>query len=417
MKYKIFFILIMLIMLAGCYQEPTIKEPVIDEGVKEEAIKEEEAVIKEKVSLIKLLPEEYPYFKDDMQYKDIDKSIAKSLSYLKRVNSNKKFTFGEDTYTASYLIKSLETFNNFIATKPSEEILNRFIKAKYQVYQSAGNDAEKNLLITGYFEPLLKGSLKKTKNFTIPLYAIPKDIIYVKLGDFSEELKGKKIAGRLVKNRLQPYHDRYDIEYGNAIFNKAKKLAWIENRIDRFFLEIQGSGKVILENGEIINIHYHATNGRKYNSIGTLLIKERKIGHKEMSMQAIYEYLQENPEEIKKVLPYNKNFVFFKTEKEGPIGCISVALTPMRSIATDRKIFPQAALSFIQTYKPITDSDNNIIEWKKMNLFTQNQDTGGAIKGAGRADFFWGNGDYARLAAGYMKHKGTLFFLALKKDK
>ncbi len=404
MKYKTFFILIILIILAGCYQKP--EKPII-----------EKPIIKKQLSLIKLSPEEYPYFKDSMQYKDIDKSIIKSLSYLKKINPNKEFTFGEDTYTASYLIESLQTFNDFIATKPSEEQLNQFIKTKYKVYQAAGNDSEKNLLITGYFEPLLKGSLKKTKDFTIPLYAIPQDLIFVNLGDFSKKLKGKKISGRLVKNRLQPYHDRYDIEYGNAIFNKAKKLAWIENRIDRFFLEIQGSGKVILENGEIINIHYHATNGRKYNSIGTLLIQEDKIESKEMSMQAIYEYLQKNPEEIKRVLPYNKNFVFFKTEKEGPIGCISVALTPMRSIATDRKIFPQAALSFIQTYKPVTDNKNNIIEWEEMNLFTQNQDTGGAIKGAGRADFFWGNGGYARVAAGYMKHKGKLFFLALKKEK
>ncbi|MBW1650812.1 MAG: MltA domain-containing protein [Deltaproteobacteria bacterium] len=399
MKYKPIFILIILIILAGCSQ------------------KQEEPIITETLSLIKLLPEQYPHFKDDRQYTDIDKSIVKSLSYLKRVNSNKEFAFGEDTYTASYLIESLQTFQNFIATKPSEEQLNQFIKTKYKVYQAAGRDSEKNLLVTGYFEPLLKGSLKKTKDFTIPLYAIPKDLIFVNLADFSEELKGKKISGKLVKNRLKPYYDRYDIEYNNAIFNKAEKLAWIQNRIDRFFLEIQGSGKVILENGEIINIHYHATNGRKYQSIGTLLIREGKIKPKEMSMQAIYEYLQKNSQEIKKVLPYNKNFVFFKTEKEGPIGCISVALTPMRSIATDRKIFPQAALAYIQTYKPTAEyKENKNIEWEEMNLFVQNQDTGGAIKGAGRADFFWGNGDYAKLAAGHMQHKGKLFFLVLKKE-
>ena len=190
----------------------------------------------------------------------------------------------------------------------------------------------------------------------------------------------------------------------------------VDDRIDLFFLHIQGSGKLYMDNGDSLNVHYNSPNGRPYRSIGKLLIDSGAIAREEMSMQAIKKYLRENPDTVDDILNANPSYVFFNTEKEGPIGSIGVQLTPGRSIATDRRIFPKAALAFIQTRKPLVDGDGLISQWSRFNRFVVNQDTGGAIRGPGRADLFWGNGPYAELAAGYMQHPGMLYFLVLKPE-
>jgi membrane-bound lytic murein transglycosylase A len=135
-----------------------------------------------------------------------------------------------------------------------------------------------------------------------------------------------------------------------------------------------------------------------------------------MSMQTIKKYLRENPAAVDDILNANPSYVFFNTEPEGPIGSIGVKLTPGRSIATDRRLFPKGALAFIQTQKPLVDGNGLIVNWSDFGRFVLNQDTGGAIRGAGRADLFWGNGPYAELAAGYMQHPGALYFLVLKPE-
>jgi membrane-bound lytic murein transglycosylase A len=214
-----------------------------------------------------------------------------------------------------------------------------------------------------------------------------------------------------------PYYDRNDIDYKDALGDSAEVLAWVTDPIDIFFLQIQGSGKVYLDNGEVINVHYHATNGHPYRSIGKLLIDENKITREEMSMQKIRAYLQAHPEEMETIFNYNPSYVFFKIEPDGPLGNINVRLTPGRSIALDRKLFPPAALTFIVTEKPYLDGSGNIERWSEFSRFALHQDTGGAIKSPGRADLFWGNDHYAEIAAGHLKHTGKLYFLILKPNE
>jgi membrane-bound lytic murein transglycosylase A len=198
---------------------------------------------------------------------------------------------------------------------------------------------------------------------------------------------------------------------------KAPVLAWVRDPVDLFFLQIQGSGKILLDNGETINIHYHASNGRPYKSIGNLLIQKKIIPHSEMSMQRIRAYLGSNPEDVQDILNYNPSYIFFKTEEDGPRGYLDVKLTPGRSVALDRRIFPLAGIVYIETVKPQVSGNGEIAEWIKNDRFVLNQDTGGAIRGPGRADIFWGNGKYAEIAAGNMQHKGSLYFLILKPEK
>ncbi len=358
----------------------------------------------------------YPHFSDDLNYDGLEHCIAQSLTYLRKIPEDRKFVFGADQYDSLHMIKSLEHFLEYIRSNPSPDDIKKFIKANYRVYRSVGRDGRGEVLYTGYYEPHLRGSLFQSEEYLYPIYARPQDLISIDLSLFSDKYKGEKIVGRYTDETVVPYHDREDIESQNALVGKAEVLAWVKDPIDVFFLQIQGSGKVYLDNGEVINVHYHATNGRPYRSIGKLLIDENKITVEEMSMQKIRAYLNMHPEQMDYVFNYNPSYVFFKLEPDGPLGNINVRLTPGRSIALDRRIFPPAALAYINTQKPLIDSTGNITGWSDFSRFALNQDTGGAITGPGRADLFWGNGNYAEIAAGHLKYPGNLYFLILKPD-
>ncbi|MGD9350099.1 MAG: MltA domain-containing protein [Desulfobacterales bacterium] len=370
----------------------------------------------EEVALIRLSRFSYPDFHDDLELDGLEHGILKSLEYLERVPADRSFQFGEDRYDAVYLKKSLQHFLDFIQTSPSDKELEKFIRTHYIVYQSIGRDQKGEVLFTGYYEPHLSGRLDKNAEYPYPIYALPTDLMKIDLSPFSEKYKGQSIVGRYMDQTVVPYFDRREIEEENALVGRAEALAWVKDPVDVFFLQIQGSGKIFLDTGEVINVHYHGSNGRPYRSIGKLLIEDQKIPREEMSMQRIRSYLQAHPEEMASVFNYNPSYVFFKIEPEGPLGSINVLLTPGRSVALDRRIFPHAALVFIQTQKPVLNSAGQIDRWVDCRRFVLNQDTGGAIRGPGRADLFWGNGPYAEMAAGHLAHVGELYFLILKPD-
>jgi len=358
----------------------------------------------------------YPDFSDDMFYNGLEHSILKSLSYLQKIPADREFVFGKDHYNTDHMILSLQQFFDFIQTRPSTQDLNEFIQSNYHVYRSVGRDGRGEVLYTGYYEPNLRGSLIHSDKYQFPIYSQPDDLITINLSLFKEKYTGEKIIGRYTDQTVLPYYERSEIDTEGALEGRAEVLAWVDDPVDIFFLHIQGSGKVFLDNGEVIGVHYQTTNGQPYRSIGKLLIDDEKISVEEMSMQKIREYLNDHPEEIDAVLNHNPSYVFFEIEPDGPLGNINVKLTPGRSIALDRFIFPPAALAFIQTEKPAIDSAGQIHSWQPFTRFALNQDTGGAIRGPGRADLFWGNGPYAEIAAGHMKHTGELFFLVLKPD-
>ncbi len=377
--------------------------------------KKEPPEVKE-TGLIRIAASEHPEFLDDMAYDGLAEGILGSISYLRRVPPTRTFRFGQDVYDTSHMIRSLEHFLYFIQAKPSNQELKKYIATNYLVYRSVGGDTPGEVLFTGYYEPVLEGSLEPSPEYPFPIYARPDDLTTIDLSLFSPRFKGKKIIGRYTHNSVVPYYDRKDIEYKEILKDKAQTIAWLKDRVDLFFLHIQGSGKIDLPSGETIHVHYHTTNGRPYRSIGKLLIDQGKISRAEMSMQKIRDYLSRHPEEAETVLHYNPSYVFFKIEEDGPLGYLEVKLTPGRSIAVDRRLFPLAGLAFIETQKPLTTDDGKIDQWTDFSRFALDQDTGGAIRGAGRADLFWGNGDHAEIAAGHMKHPGKLYFLILKPE-
>ena len=355
----------------------------------------------------------YPEFSDDMVCDSLEYGISQSISYLKKLPSSRQFRFGEDSFNAIHMIKSMEYFLNFIQTRPSKDELNKFIKSNYFVYKSIGG-RDGHVLFTGYYEPILKGSFEQSTEYRFPIYTRPCDLTTVDLSLFIPHLKNKSIIGRYTGRTVVPYYERDEIEYNGALEGRANKIAWIKDQVDLFFLQIQGSGRIYLDNGRIINVHYDITNGHPYRSIGRLLIEEGIIERSEMSMQKIRAYLSEHPEEVRSILNFNPSYVFFKIEEDGPLGYLEVKLTPGRSIALDRRIFPLSALAFIETKKPLINGDGEIHNWTNFSRFVLNHDTGGAIRGPGRADLFWGNGPYAEIAAGHMQHTGELYFLVLK---
>ncbi|MDP2646700.1 MAG: MltA domain-containing protein [Desulfobacterales bacterium] len=368
------------------------------------------------ISMVRVLPQDYPVFEDDMFYDGLPFAAARSLSYLARVPSARKFKFGQDIFTASHMVRSLENFIRFTETRPSPPDLQRFIASNFLIYRSVGAGKPGQVLFTGYYEPLLHGSLHPSPQFNIPVQARPADLLTIDLSLFSPEFNHKKIIGRFSGKTVLPYYTRQEIDT-MGLMDNAVKIAWVQDPVALFFLQIQGSGKILLDNGDILNVHYDISNGRPYRSIGKLLLEQGKIPRSKMSMQEIRAYLWKHPEEMSAILNYNPSYVFFKVERDGPVGYLDVKLTAGRSLALDRHLFPLAALAFVETKKPLVDGAGQIRTWDKMRRFVFNQDTGGAIRGPGRADLFWGNGPYAAIAAGHMQHGGTLHFLILKPDR
>ena len=386
------------LMIAGCASEKPVSKPPAVAPAAMEA-----------VSL-----KDVPLFEDDIAFDGLINAINESLIYLGKLDAGKKLTFGDDRVSVAHVIESLSRFSNYIATKPTTKALQSWLETHYTIYRAGGRSTDGQVLFTGYYEPFLNGRKQKDATFRYPIYMIPKDLVRVDLGKFGEKWAGQKITGRTVNNQFIPYPDRRAIDQDKALKGVADVLAWVDDPVALFFLHIQGSGRIYLADGKSINVHYHGSNGRPYRSIGRDLIEQGKISREKMSMQAIQEYLERHPDEMEAILYANPSYVFFKLEETGPLGNLGRPLTPGRSIALDRRIFPPAVLGFVQTEKPLLDANGKIAKWIPMRRFVVNQDTGGAIKGPGRADLFWGNGPYAEQAAGHFKQMGELYFLVLK---
>ncbi|MCK5542992.1 MAG: murein transglycosylase A [Desulfobacterales bacterium] len=377
---------------------------------------EKEIKITRQTALVKLELSEYPIFMDDLKLKGLTDSLEQSLKYYNKLPKTRTFDFGKDSYDVNHLIKSLENFSLLLSNNSSDSEIRANIIENYAIYKTA-DKAETKVLFTGYYEPAYKGSLVKTKEYPIPLYTVPDDLLKIDLSLFSDKFKGERdLFARLNKdNQVVPYYDRRGINNIKDFEKRAVPLVWLENRVDRFFLEIQGSGIIFLRDKSILRVHYSSKNGRAYQSIGRYLIANGEIAKENMSMQAIKAWLKKNPDKLDTVLSYNTSFVFFKKEIDGPFGCLGVKVSPMRSIATDTSLFPKGALCFIKTKAPSKENLQFPQGWEDYSGFVFNQDTGGAIKGHLRADLFYGNGEYAELGAGQMNHRGELYFLVLKK--
>lgn len=270
------------------------------------------------------------------------------------------------------------------------------------------NDKKSDVgLITGYYEPILNGNMTKTEVFKYPIYQTPDDLINIRLNSLYPQLKKYTLRGKLAGKTVVPYPTREELE--NKPAKNLIPLLYVDNKVDRFFLEIQGSGKVKLPDGKIINVGYAGQNGRKYYPIGRKLIKDNEIAKKDMSLQAIKKWCDKNPDKVDELLNLNESKVFFQISSKMATGSLGVELVAKRNLAVDRGFIPLGFPVFINTTNPITS--------KPINSMMVSADTGGAIKGDIRADFFWGSGKKAKLNAGKMAQKGNLTILIPKITK
>ena len=263
-------------------------------------------------------------------------------------------------------------------------------------------------LITGYYEPLLFGSLKKTEHFKFPIYQRPQDLLTIDVSDVYPELQGKRVRGRLDGTTVISYHNRATLD-SNPQLLTGNELVWVDDPVALFFLHVQGSGRVQLPDGTIMGIGYADQNGHPYKSIGRELIDMGELDKDDVNLFSIRRWLQDNPTQVRALFERNPSYIFFTTRsvlEDGPYGSLNVPLVAERTIAVDRSVIPLGLPVWLETTVP--DSK------EPYNRLVLAQDTGGAIKGHVRADLFWGQGPHAEHMAGLMKEEGRLYVLKPK---
>lgn len=289
-----------------------------------------------------------------------------------------------------------------------EQAARDYFETFFQPYLIHNEDGSDNGLITGYYGPELLGSRVPSARFKYPIYGQPKDLLTIDLDEIYPELSNYRLRGRVVGNRVVPYFDRGEIDNGEAPL-AGDELFWVEDPVELFFLHVQGSGRIRLPDGEQVMVSYANQNGRPYQSIGKLLLDRNIMTREQMSMQNIRRWVEENPEAGKQLLAENPSYVFFRelsSEFKTPPGALGVPLTAERSLAVDPRTIPLGAPVFLSTTWPGGE--------EPLKRLMVAQDTGGAIKGHVRADFFWGMGDSAGRIAGRMKQEGRLWVLLPK---
>jgi len=288
---------------------------------------------------------------------------------------------------------------------PDTPSIRAFFEQQFQPWQINQTEGGSEGLVTGYYEPLLRGSRSASLKYRFPIYAAPEDLLVVDLANLYPELKNLRLRGRLQGNKVVPYFSRAEIESGSAPM-RGKELAWVDDAVELFFLQIQGSGRVKLENGDTVRIGYADQNGHPYRSIGKWLVDKGELTLDKASMQGIKDWALRNPERLPELLNANPSYVFFRelpNHLSGPLGALGVPLTAERSIAIDPRGTPLGAPVWLATTRPNSN--------EALNRLMLAQDTGGAIRGNVRADFFWGFGDEAGKQAGGMKQKGRMWVL------
>ena len=288
---------------------------------------------------------------------------------------------------------------------PAAAPVREFFETGFVPYRVANADGGVLGLATGYYEPLLRGSRSKEGLYRYPLYAAPADLLIVDLAEINPELKHLRLRGRLEGRRVVPYYPRAEIERGLPAL-AGRELLWVDDAVDLFFLQIQGSGRVQLPSGELVRVGYADQNGQPYKSIGRYLVEQGEVKLEQASMHGIKAWGASNPAKLEALLNQNPSYVFFRELPQtggGPLGALGVALTPERSIAVDPRYIPLGAPVFLATTWPGSA--------QALQRLVLAQDTGGAIRGAVRADYFWGFGEAAGAQAGRMRQSARMWVL------
>jgi membrane-bound lytic murein transglycosylase A len=395
------FWLLCILLLTGCPSKPA-RTP----------LQPTERPLLERLSRARL-----PDIQDDEPAASLRSAIEKSLSWYASIPGDRQVCLGHISVPAWVIRESL---NHFASLVDSGSISADRLSQDFDIFRVVPADNSGGMIVTGYYEPVLEGSLQPGGEFGWPIYPVPSDLLVIELERFDRnKFHGERLVGRLEKNFVVPYYSRSEID-GKKVLEKhagqpTTPLVWLRDPVDCFFLHIQGSGVIRLNpDGPQMRVGYAGANGRPYHSIGKDLIESGAISAEQMSMQAIGEYLRSHPDSENDIMWKNDNYVFFKWVSQGPLGSLEIVLTAGRSIAADPKFHPPCAPAFLVSEKPVYDSSGKILSWERFGRWVLNQDTGGAIKGPGRIDLFCGTGEAAERIAGPMKQRGELYYFIKK---
>jgi membrane-bound lytic murein transglycosylase A len=347
-------------------------------------------------------PAELPDFTDACHnLSNLSTAIDNSLDYLKKPSSQQFFPYVDITHEQA--VRSLTAFNDLLKSGLTGSQLNDAIRQKFDVYMSVGCDDAGTVLFTGYYTPIFYGSTAKTAQFQYPLYRQPDDLAK---GD-----QGQILGRKAADGQITPYPARAEIENSNML--AGSEIVWLDDPFKVYIAHVQGSAIIRMPDGRLVTYGYAATNGHEYKSIIKQLINEGKIPPDRVSLASLMDYFKANSALVRQYTQLNPRFVFFRqAEQGGPRGSLNEPVIAYRSIATDKTIFPRASLTFFATKLPRQIGNTTYTD--PFAGFALDQDTGGAIRAAGRCDIYLGVGDEAGKLAGQTYQEGQLYYLFLK---
>ncbi|MGB0686090.1 MAG: murein transglycosylase A [Planctomycetota bacterium] len=329
-------------------------------------------------------------------------AAQRSLNYLSKPSSQGFFPVANGEITHDLMVRSVERFAQVLEDSRSAEEFLRALDRDFEVWVSRGRSGTGDVFFTGYGTPILDGAMEQGGAYQYPLYRLPDDLVKDDDGT---------IRGRMASDGgIVPYYTAAELRDNGHLV--GTELVWLTNPFDAYIAQVQGSAVIRMPSGELYEVGYAGKNGHGYTSIGMILIDEGKISRSELSLQALRDYFEANPAEADRVLPMNPSFVFFQESAGGPYGCLGQPVTAMHSIATDKDVFPRAALVYVEARLPEFDRDGDLVQ-RPVRFFALDQDRGGAIRSAGRCDIYMGLGDDAMARAGYVGSRGRMYYLFL----
>lgn len=356
--------------------------------------------------------EPHARIKDDGDRPSLDEAVENSLVYVRKKMAVKS-SGNEDRLMFRRTYESLISFKDILRHSRGDEEFEKAVLRIFDLSEAKGGAAPGPTILTGYYEPVFEGSARPGGGYPYPIYRIPADLIKVKSG--SREEAGERVI-RYEKGAAVPYYSRREIDTAGVLQGKGYEIAWLKDPLDRFILHVQGSGQIRLPDRTLIRVGYAGSNGRQYRSIGRYLVEKGWLKEGQASLRQIKDFLRRRPGMMEEVLNANERYVFFRplTHKGGPLGALGVPLVAGRSVATDLTIFPPGALAYLTAQQPVCDASGRVGGRRPLRRFVLNQDTGAAMKGPDRIDFFCGSGERAGAIAGVMKEDARIYFLVRK---
>ncbi len=388
MKYSWMMMMVLAIVFSGC-SKPAVKKY-------DRQLPEGQLALR-KITDPAELPDMLPGLRN---LANLDQAIGRSLEYMSKPSSQNYFPYGQITHKKA--VMSLDRFRELIKSAQSPEQLQSTILREFDVYVSVGCDDLGTVLFTGYYTPIFQGSRQQTSEYKYPLYSLPEDLV--------KGAEGMILGRRMPDGSLKRYPARAEIERSRML--AGKEIIWLKDKFDAYVAHVQGSAKIRLPSREVVTLGYAGNNGYDYRSINAELVKDGKIPASEINLSRMIEFFRANPMLLDEYVFRNERFVFFREQQMEPLGSLNVEVTPMRTVATDKAVYPRGSVVFVDTTLPRQKGME--IAYQPFGSFMLDQDTGGAIRAPGRCDIYMGVGDNAGKMAGYTHQEGKLYYLFLK---